>query len=119
MASSLETALAEPNQMPAACPICGGVGCNRCSHTGQAEFCGTLTEAEIEEVFGPGALKASDLRGLARTGEEIAEQLELAAVYNGGTPNDYRAGVAAAIRWLTGEVDEPPLPREFRRFNLD
>ena len=119
MANRLETVVAEPHQMPAACPMCSGVGCNRCSHTGQAEFCGTLTEAEIEEAFGPGALKASDLRGLARTEEEIADQLELAAVYNGGTPDDYRAGVAAAIRWLTGEVDEAPLSYEFRRFDLD
>ena len=31
--------LAQEMQVPAACPACGGSGCDKCSHTGQAEFC--------------------------------------------------------------------------------
>ena len=92
-------------QMPAACPACGGKRCAECSQTGQAEFCradvGTRPQAEA---------CATDLHGLARTEGEIAAMLALAdgRMKLNRTPycDGFADGVAEAIRWITGEIDD-------------
>ncbi len=92
-----------PSVVPAACPACGGPGCDKCSHTGEAEF------AAADAAF------AMVLEGTARTEEEIAEMLVLAdGLADRRSRQDYGHGyvdgVAATIRWITGEDDDPPIP---------
>ncbi|MCE5311377.1 MAG: hypothetical protein LLG20_27375 [Acidobacteriales bacterium] len=170
--SPLEIAVLErtvlPDRQPqvlAACPACGGQGCDKCSQTGLAEFCsadvgtnasisaggdalGTASTEQpsrhcsgtcgVEQITqggdrrnhpdegkreGPGqngdagantVLRACDLRGLARTEEEIeAQRVLICKLIDGTHPSSYERGFAegahALITWLLGETDDPPL----------
>jgi hypothetical protein len=66
--AAMLTSSAEPSSevRPAACPACGGAGCESCSQTGQAEFCAADA--------GAGPARAMDLHGLARTEDEVEQQ---------------------------------------------